>query len=109
MSTPAKPVPIPTAKTLTAAAKLSMASPGFRPLCLDYYADSVEGKVFLGKKPDKTSSLMKNDEEYTSSIEKLYQSDAEYIVQTKHSFYIVSGTLTAKRLNVREDLSDEDD
>ena len=99
---------MPSSKTLEAAAKLSMTAGAFRPICLDYYADSKAGKVFLGIKPDGTKCLMKDEEEYTSAIEKCYQPDGDYIVKTKNSIYITASGLKQKRLVVREDDSDSE-
>lgn len=102
-------VKMPTTKTLESAAKLSLTSSGFRPICLDYYADSLEGKVFLGVKPDGTKSLMKDEEQYTSNIEKPYASGTEWIIVTKNSIYITAAGLKQKRMVVREDADDESD
>lgn len=104
----ASPV-IPAAKTLEAAAKLSLTEGGVRPICLDYYKDSVDGKVFIGNKPDGTRSLMKDEEQYTSSVEKFYHSGTDIIVKTKNSIYITVAGLKQKKMVVRDDPSDDSD
>jgi hypothetical protein len=68
-----------------------------RPICLDYYADSWNGKAFIGQtKTDKKRLLIKNSEEYTSLITKLYKVDDCYLILTENSLYVVSAKTNIK-------------
>ena len=85
----------PTPQTLIQAAKLAMEQD--RAIMLDYYVDTAQGKAFLGEDPDtKERILVKNAEEYTSPIQKIFKAATDYIVMTENSIYIVSGSIKKK-------------
>lgn len=94
-STPAT-ASVPSANSLVYAAKASMQFD--KPVCLDYFKDSLEGGVFIGLRDDGTKFLVKSEEEYTSNIEKAYKPDSEYILVTENSIYIVAGNLKTKKV-----------
>jgi len=90
-SPPPKDV-LPGSSALLQAAKLSMAQD--KPIQLDYYADSVSGKAYIGEDSETgEKSLIKTKEEFTSHIQKVYGVSPDYIVMTENSIYIVSGTI----------------
>jgi len=85
--------------TLVQAAKLAMAQDN--PIRLDYYADSSNGKAFMGEDGEtKEKMLVKSSEEFTSIILKTYKVAEDYIVLTENSIYVVSGKLQKRRIQV---------
>jgi len=87
---------LPCAAVLVQAAKLAMAQD--KPIQLDYYADTVNAKAFMGEDGEtKEKMLVKSSEEFTSMIQKVYKVSEDYIVMTENSIYIVSGKIQ-KRL-----------
>lgn len=95
-SAPAAATAVPSANSLVYAAKASIQFD--KPICLDYFKDSMEGGVFIGLRDDGTKFLVKSEEEYTSNIEKAYKPDSEYILVTENSIYIVAGNLKTKKV-----------
>ena len=82
--------------TLVQAAKLAMAQDN--PIRLDYYADSCNGKAFMGEDGEtKEKMLVKSSEEFTSIILKTYKVAEDYIVLTENSIYVVNGKLQKRR------------
>jgi hypothetical protein len=86
---------IPAEKTLIHAARIAVEQD--KPILLDYYNDTKNAKAFLGEDPDtKERILVKNAEEYTSPIQKIFKAATDYIVMTENSIYIVSGAIKKK-------------
>ena len=89
--------PVPSPATLVQAAKLAMAQDN--PIRLDYYAESCNGKAFMGEDGEtKEKMLVKSSEEFTSMIQKTYKVAEDYIVLTENSIYVVSGKLQKRRI-----------
>jgi len=78
-------------------AKLSITED--KPIMLDYWVDSLEKNVLIGIKDDNEKLLVKNAEEYTSPISKIYQLDSVYIIVTENSIYIVSNIIDKRRIS----------
>ena len=53
-----------------------------KPIMLDYWLDSIDKKVMIGVKENKEKLLVKNEEEYTSPIVKIYKIEDVYIICT---------------------------
>ena len=70
-----------------------------KPIMLDYWSDSLEKKVLLGVKEGGEKLLVKNAEEYTSPIEKIYKVEGTYIICTENSVYLVSAEIPTKRIS----------
>jgi hypothetical protein len=87
---------LPTDVTFQNASKLSITED--KPIMLDYWADSLDGKALIGVRENNEKMLVKSAEEYTSPIAKLYRSGTEYIVMTENSIYIVSSTIPSRRI-----------
>ena len=87
---------LPTDVTFQNAAKLSITED--KPIMLDYWADSLDGKALIGVRENNEKMLVKSAEEYTSPIAKLYRSGSEYIVMTENSIYLVSNTIPSRRI-----------
>ena len=66
---------------------------------LDYWTDSIERKVLIGVKENNEKLLVKNEEEYTSPISKIYKVSTEYIIMTENSIYIVDVDIPTKRIS----------
>jgi len=98
--TPATPVvDVPNEKVLAHAAKIAMEQD--KPLMFDYYMDTrAGGTAFLGEDKDtKERILVKNPEEYTSPVKKMFKAKDDYIIVTENSVYIVSGSIKKKEIS----------
>jgi hypothetical protein len=71
-----------------------------KPIMLDYWTKSLEKEVVIGERPNKERLLVKNEDEYTSPIAKLYKVENEYIIETENSLYIVDSSIPAKRIKI---------
>lgn len=87
---------LPSDVTFQNAAKLSITED--KPIMLDYWVDSLDGKALIGVRENNEKMLVKSAEEYTSPIAKLYRSGTEYIVMTENSIYLVSSTIPSRRI-----------
>jgi hypothetical protein len=98
---PAAPVvvEVPNEKVLAHAAKIAMEQD--KPLMFDYYMDTRSGgPAFLGEDKDtKEKILVKNPEEYTSPVKKMFKAKDDYIIVTENSVYIVSGGIKKKEIS----------
>ena len=71
-----------------------------KPIMLDYWTDSLDKKVLIGVKKDSGEKLLvKNAEEYTSPISKIYKTNDCYIICTENSIYLVSSNIPTKHIN----------
>jgi hypothetical protein len=105
-------LPIPSAQTLILAAKLAQQQD--KPLMLDYYADSVLKKAFLGiDKETGDKILLKNRDEFTSLIKKVNRTGPnetdDLLVQTENSIYIVTGAIDKKHIAATKLLAESDE
>ena len=103
MSAPSAPTPqastagLPNPSTLLQASKLAMAED--KPIHLDYFADTMSGKAYMGEDSEtKEKMLVKSPEEFTSLIKKVYKVAEDFIVMTENSIYIVSGKIQRRRI-----------
>ena len=87
---------LPTDTTFQNASKLAITED--KPIMMDYWVDSLEGKALIGVRENNEKMLVKSAEEYTSPIAKLYRSGTEYIVMTENSIYLVSSTIPSRRI-----------
>jgi hypothetical protein len=87
---------LPETATLQQAAKLSITED--RPILMDYWTDSIEKTALIGVKENNEKLLVKNEEEYTSPIAKIFKIGKEYIVMTENSIYIVDVSIPTKRI-----------
>ena len=71
-----------------------------KPIMLDYWTDSLEKKVLIGvKKEGGEKLLVKNAEEYTSPIIKIFKLENVYIICTENSIYITSSNIDKRRIS----------
>ena len=89
---------LPEMKTLQNASKLSIVED--RPIMMDYWTNSIDKTVMIGIKEDGKKMLIKNEEEYTSFIEKVYRINGkDYIIMTENSIYIVDAEIPSKKVS----------
>jgi hypothetical protein len=82
------------------AVKLSLTNE--KPVMLDYWRKSIlktGSPVVIGVRGTGEKLLVKNEEEYTSPIAKIYKVDTEYIVETENSLYIVCSSIQSKKIS----------
>ena len=91
--------PLPSPATLLQAAKFAIEQD--RAIMLDYYRQTANGTAFLGEDKDtKERILVKNKEEFTSLIKKLYKVGDDFIILTENSLYVVSGRIQKRGVNL---------
>ena len=91
-------IELPNEKVLSHAAKIAMEQD--KPILLDYYMDTKLGRAFLGEDAEtKEKILVKNPEEYTSPVQKMFKAKDDYIIMTENSIYIVSGAIKRKTIS----------
>ncbi len=83
--------------TMKHAAKLSIVED--KPIMLDYWTDSLDKKALIGVRDNNEKLLVKNEEQYTSTIAKFYKSGTEYIIITENSIYIVSADIPTRKIS----------
>lgn len=92
---------LPHTTTLLHAAKLAIQQD--KAIQLDYYVDTASGKAFMGEDPDsKEKMLVKSNDEFTSSIQKIYKVQEDYIVVTENSIYLINGKVQKRRVNATQ-------
>lgn len=88
---------LPNEKTLKHAARIAIEQD--KPIMLDYYEDTRDGKAFLGEDANtKEKMLVRSEDEYTSLIQKIFKVAEDYIVITENSIYITSGATKKKTI-----------
>ncbi|MBM3454979.1 MAG: hypothetical protein FJX80_07505 [Bacteroidetes bacterium] len=70
-----------------------------KPIMLDYWTASLDKTVVIGVSENKDKLLVKSEDEYTSTIAKIFKVETEYIIMTENSIYIVSNDIGTKRIN----------
>ena len=88
---------VPSSATFENAAKIALEED--RPILLDYWEGSVDKTALIGVRENNEKLLVKNPEEYTSPIQKIYRIGDEFIISTENSLYIVSCNIPTKRIN----------
>lgn len=88
---------LPSTLTLQHCSKLSIVQD--KPIMLDYWTNSLDKEVLIGVRENGEKLLVKNAEEYTSPISKIYKVEQEYIIMTENSIYLVSKDIPSKRIS----------
>ena len=70
-----------------------------KPIMLDYWTASLDKSVVIGVGENKEKLLVKSEDEYTSTIAKIFKVETEYIIMSENSIYIVSNDIPTKRIN----------
>ena len=89
-------IQIPPSSIWSHIAKLSITED--KPIMLDYWVDSLSKNVLIGVKDNDEKLLVKNSEEYTSPIIKIFKLDNVYIICTENSIYITSSEIDKRRI-----------
>jgi hypothetical protein len=91
--------PLPSIKTLQHASKIAILED--KPILLDYWTDSFSSNALIGVKQNEEQEkiLIKNEEEYTSPISKIFKTGDEYLVITENSIYLVSNKIPMKKIS----------
>lgn len=88
---------LPSVTTLQHAAKLSIVED--KPIMMDYWLASVEKKALIGLNEKGEKLLVKSEDEYTSTVSKIYKVTDEYIVMTENSIYIVDNKIQLRKIS----------
>ena len=88
---------LPTTTTLQHAAKLAIVED--KPIMMDYWTSSLEQKALIGLNEKGEKLLVKSEEEYTSTIAKIYKVADEFIIMTENSLYIVDNKIQLRRIS----------
>ena len=86
---------IPPATVLLRAAQISVDED--RPILLDYWTESRDKKCCIGVK-DNAKYLVKNESEYTSTVQNIFRIEGCFIVLTENSLYIVSQEIPVRKI-----------
>lgn len=89
--------PLPSTQCLQHAVKLAIVDD--RPIIMDYWTDSCDKRVIIGVRENNEKLLVKNEDEYTSHVVKIYKVEEEYIVLTENSIYIIRADVDTKRIS----------
>lgn len=78
-------------------AKLSIVED--KPIMMDYWVESLDKKALIGVRESGEKLLVKNAEEYTSPIAKIYKVSQAYIICTENSIYLTSAEIPTKKIS----------
>lgn len=92
-----KDMELPSSKTVMHAVKIAVMDD--KPIMLDYWNDSLNKEVFIGIKEDNEKMLVKNEEEYTSLISKIFKVESSYIIITENSIYLVKSDIATRKIS----------
>ena len=87
---------LPSNTTLQHCAKLGIVED--RPIMMDYWTCSCDKEAMIGVRDNGEKLLIKNEEEYTSPITKIFKVETEYIIMTENSIYIVNSEIPTKKI-----------
>lgn len=88
---------LPCEDAMKAAVKIAMVDD--KPIMLDYWTLSLDGKIIIGVKENGEKMLVKNSEEYTSIIQKIYKVENDYLICTENSLYLADTSCPTKRIS----------
>ena len=88
---------MPTNTCMQHAAKLAVVED--KPIMFDYWTASLDKTVIIGVKSNQEKLLVKSEDEYTSSIVKIFKVETDYIVLTENSLYLVDVNCPTKRIS----------
>ena len=70
-----------------------------KPILMDYWTASLDQKAVIGGRDNGEKILVKNQDEYTSTIQKFYKSGDDYIIMTENSIYLVSSEIQKRKIS----------
>lgn len=87
----------PDPATMQHAAKIAIEQD--KPIMMDYWMGSIDKSVSIGFRGQQEKILVRNEQEYTSTIAGINRvGDKEYVITTENSVYIVDAKIPLKRL-----------
>jgi hypothetical protein len=91
-------ISIPPPQAFVHASKLAITDD--KPIMLDYWVSSLDenSNVIIGVKESGEKLLVKSEDEYTSTVCKIYKVDTCYICVTENSIYLVSSSIKSKKI-----------
>jgi len=92
-----KSIRLPSTNTLQHASKICIVED--KPLMLDYWNPSLEKNVVIGVRENGEKLLVRSADEYTSTIEKIFKVETDYIILTENSLYVVDAECQTKRIS----------
>jgi hypothetical protein len=91
---------LPNDTTMQHAVKIAITTD--KPIMLDYWTGSLDKQILIGMRHSGEKLLVKNAEEYTSPVSKIYKVGPEgtedYIIVTENSIYLISADVDTKRI-----------
>jgi hypothetical protein len=90
-------VTLPSQKILTHATKMAINDD--KPILLDYWVDSFNSTVFIGVRENDEKMLVRDEEQYTSPISKIFKVGEEFLILTENSIYIVSTKIQTRKIS----------
>jgi hypothetical protein len=99
----AQSIDTPSEKSLVFAARQAITED--KPILLDYYNDTRDGRAFLGEESStKEKYLVRSDQEYTSAVQKILRADDhDFVVITENSIYIVSRNIKKRNITLPDE------
>lgn len=88
---------LPGQNTMNHAVKLAIVED--KPILMDYWVNSLEKKALIGMNDKGEKLLVKSDEEYTSTVAKIFKVGDEYIIMTENSIYLVDNQIQVRRIS----------
>ena len=70
-----------------------------KPIMMDYWVESLDKKALIGVRDSGEKLLVKNAEEYTSPIAKIYKVSEAFIICTENSIYLTSAEIPTKKIS----------
>ena len=89
---------LPTSQTLEHAVQIAIAQD--KPIMMDYLANSLDKNILIGVRESGEKLLVKNEDEYTSPIAKIYKvENTDYIILTENSIYLIDSGVQSKKIS----------
>lgn len=97
MSIPKENLTLPSQEAIERAMSLSIIED--TPILMDYWIPSLDGEIIIGIRDTGEKLLVKNSEEYTSPIQKIYKVSNVYLIMTENSLYLVDSKCEARKIS----------
>ncbi len=89
---------LPHTQTLEHAVKIAITQD--KPIMMDYWASSLDKNILIGVRESGEKLLVKNEDEYTSPIAKIYKvENTDYIILTENSIYLIDSSIQSKKIS----------
>jgi hypothetical protein len=96
ISVPAPPR-LPSTVTLSNAARIAVAED--KPIMMDYWSVSLSKTALIGVRDNGEKLLVKDADQYTSPIAKVYKVEEDFILVSENSIYIVDAKIPTKKIS----------